>query len=60
MTNRDYVALAKELSQIPISRSRAMCINAVARVLARDNPRFDVRKFQDVCGVAYGTKPCAE
>ena len=55
MTNKDYEALAYELRAVPSLgewNTWIGCVIAVARVLARDNPRFDRGKFLKACGVS--------
>lgn len=58
MTKKNYEAFANELRHTPpkfygVSQYETWvaCVNAVARVLARDNPRFDISKFWSACGV---------
>jgi len=54
MTRKDYEALAKELRQVPsVDQYETWigCVNAVARVLAADNPRFNRDRFLRACGV---------
>lgn len=53
MTKKDYVILAKELSRIG-QRARDLdtwwkCVEAFARALQRDNPRFNRDKFIAAC-----------
>lgn len=45
MTRKDYVALAKALHD---SDAPDRTINAIAKVLADDNPRFDRQRFIEV------------
>jgi hypothetical protein len=60
MTRKDYIAIARALNgAYPIPENNTPdsawrnCIEAVARVLAEDNPRFDHARFKEA---AYGVE----
>ena len=66
MTRKDYVALACALraalpdsaSALEVLQWRADC-DAVARVCALDNSRFDRDRFMDACGFWRGAEAVA-
>ncbi len=61
MSRRDYRAIAAALRSVTTCephkcspdghRTWQDCVDAVARTLAADNPRFDRAKFYAACGV---------
>lgn len=51
MTRKHFVAMAKEIAQMP-NRADALTVAiAFCKVAAMTNPRFDQAKFLDACGV---------
>jgi hypothetical protein len=51
MTKKHFVAMAKEISQMPDMAQRLTVAIAFCKVAASANPRFDQAKFLDACGV---------
>lgn len=49
-TRQHYIAHAKIVKGLP-SRQRKATANKFARMFAKDNPRFDRKRFMDACGV---------
>ena len=50
MTRKDYVNLAAALSVFPTSAVHRAYVEAIADVLAADNPRFDRDRFYKAAG----------
>ena len=51
MTKKHFIAMAKEISQMPNMAERLTVAIAFCKVAASTNPRFDQSKFLDACGV---------
>ena len=44
MTRKDYVAIAKALSDVEFD-NKLVVVNALCRVFKKDNPRFNADRF---------------
>ena len=51
MSKKHYIAMAKELSNIPDLISRLKAASMFAKIAKADNPRFDINKFFAACGI---------
>jgi hypothetical protein len=51
MTKKHFIAMAKEISQMPNMADRLKVAIAFCRVAASTNPRFDQARFLTACGV---------
>lgn len=51
MSSKDFEILAQEIRNLLDPDHRLNAAAAVAAACARINPRFDVRKFYQACGV---------
>jgi hypothetical protein len=51
MTRKHFVAMAKEIAQMPNMAERLTVALAFCKVAASDNPRFDSGRFLTACGV---------
>jgi hypothetical protein len=51
MTKKHFIAMAKEISQMPNMAERLTVAIAFSKVAASTNPRFDQAKFLEACGV---------
>jgi hypothetical protein len=51
MTRKHFIAMAKEIAQMPVMADRLKVAIAFCKVAATTNPRFDQAKFLDACGV---------
>ena len=51
MTRKHFIAMAREIAQMPVMADRLKVAIAFCKVAATTNPRFDQAKFLDACGV---------
>jgi hypothetical protein len=51
MTKKHFIAMAKEIAQMPDRKSARTAAEAFAQVARSVNTRFDQAKFLDACGV---------
>jgi hypothetical protein len=51
MTRKHFVAMAKEIAQMPDRKSAKIAAEAFAQVARSVNPRFDFGRFFTACGV---------
>jgi hypothetical protein len=51
MTRKHFVAMAREISQMPDRKSARITAEAFAQVARTVNPRFDMNRFLTACGV---------
>ena len=51
MSRKHFVAMAREISQMPIMSERLAAAIAFCRVAQAANPRFNQARFLDACGV---------
>jgi hypothetical protein len=51
MTKKHFIAMAKEISQMPILSERLTVAIAFCKVAQTTNPRFDRARFPEACGV---------
>jgi hypothetical protein len=51
MTKKHFVAMAREISQMPDMTQRLATAIAFSKVAQATNPRFDQAKFLDACKV---------
>ena len=51
MTKKHFIAMAKEIAQMPDRKSARVAAEAFAQVARLVNPRFDQTKFLTACGV---------
>jgi hypothetical protein len=51
MTKQHYIKIAASIKQIKSRQSREDAAEAFARVGIADNPRFDVSRFKEACGL---------
>jgi hypothetical protein len=51
MTKKHFVAMAKEIAQMPNMAERLTVAIAFCKVAAMVNPRFDQARFLTACGV---------
>ena len=51
MTKKHFIAMAKEISQMPNMADRLKVAIAFCRVAQTANPRFDQASFLEACGV---------
>ena len=51
MTRKHFIAMAKEISQMPDRASARIAAEAFAQVAQSINPRFDLGRFFTACGV---------
>jgi hypothetical protein len=51
MTRKHFVAMAKEIAQMPDRKSARIAAEAFAQVARSVNPRFDSGRFLTACGV---------
>jgi hypothetical protein len=51
MTKKHFIAMAKEISQMPILSERLTVAIAFCKVAQTTNPRFDQARFLEACGV---------
>ena len=51
MTRKHFIAMAKEIAQMPNMAERLTVAIAFCKVAASANPRFDQSKFLEACGV---------
>jgi hypothetical protein len=51
MTRKHFVAMAREISQMPDRKSAKITAEAFAQVARSVNPRFDFDRFYTACGV---------
>ena len=51
MTKKHFVAMAREISQMPNMAQRLATAIAFCRVAQTANPRFDQARFLEACGV---------
>jgi hypothetical protein len=51
MTKKHFIAMAKEIAQMPNMAERLTVAIAFCKVAASANPRFDQAKFLTACGV---------
>jgi len=51
MTKKHFIAMAKEISQMPILSERLTVAIAFCKVAKTANPRFDQARFLEACGV---------
>ena len=51
MTRKHFIAMAKEISQMPDRKSARIAAEAFAQVARTTNSRFDTQRFLTACGV---------
>jgi L-ascorbate metabolism protein UlaG (beta-lactamase superfamily) len=54
MTKKHYIKIAeilKDQRNRPMSYGTDGLINAFCELLSEDNPRFDIQKFKEACGI---------
>jgi len=51
MTRKHFVAMAKEIAQMPDRKSARTVAEAFAQVARSVNSRFDLNRFYTACGV---------
>jgi hypothetical protein len=51
MTKKHFIAMAREISQMPDRKSAKIAAEAFAQVACSVNPRFDFGRFFTACGV---------
>ena len=51
MTRKHFIAMAREISQMPDRKSAKIAAEAFAQVARSVNPRFDFDRFFTACGV---------
>lgn len=51
MTRKHFIAMAREISQMPDRSSARIAAEAFAQVARAVNPRFDFGRFYAACGV---------
>lgn len=51
MTRKDFEAIAQAIAKIEDLDTRVMIAEAMARTCAQANPRFNMSKFYEACGV---------
>jgi hypothetical protein len=51
MTRKHFIAMAKEIAQMPDRKSARIAAEAFAQVASSANPRFNFDRFYTACGV---------
>jgi hypothetical protein len=51
MTRKDFRAIAEAIAKIEDLETRVIIAEAMARTCAQANPRFNMSKFYEACGV---------
>ena len=51
MTKKHFIAMAKEISQMPDRKSARITAEAFCKVAQTTNPRFNQSRFLEACGV---------
>jgi len=51
MTKKHFIAMAREISQMPVLSERLTVAIAFCKVARAANPRFDQARFLDACKV---------
>jgi hypothetical protein len=51
MTKKHFIAMAREISQMPDRKSARITAEAFCKVAQTTNPRFDQARFLTACGV---------
>ena len=51
MTRKHFIAMAREISEMPDRRSARIAAEAFAAVASAVNPRFNFSRFYTACGV---------
>ncbi len=51
LTKKDFVYLAKTISEIPDATTRIKIARLISELCVQSNPRFDRDKFYKACGV---------
>ena len=51
MTRKHFIAMAREIAEMPDRKSAKIAAEAFAQVARSVNPRFDFNRFYTACGV---------
>jgi hypothetical protein len=51
-TRKNFVAMAEIISQLTKRSDKLMAAKAAIKMLRKDNPRFDKKRFMVACGLA--------